>query len=176
PGIHHFKEIELSKLFDFIDWTPFFHAWEMRGKYPDVLSHPDFGTEATKLFNEALEMLQTFASNKELKASGVVGIWPANSTEDDQIIIYSDEARTTELGRVNCMRQQLQKAAGLPNIALCDFVAPVDSGVADYVGGFAVTAGLGLDEMVARYGADHDQYHVILVKALADRLAEAFAE
>lgn len=175
-GVQAFPNIDLSVLSDYIDWTPFFHAWEMRGKYPEILNDARFGAEATKLFNDAQQMLQMLAKTGALRADGVVGIWPANSTDEDQVVIYKDASRQSERARINCMRQQLKKAKGQPNYALCDFVAPLDTGLEDYIGGFAVSAGGGLDKLVEQFEADHDQYRVILVKALADRLAEAFAE
>lgn len=175
-GIQEFVDIDIQTLAEYIDWTPFFHAWEMRKKFPEILTHPDFGAEATKLYNDAQRVLAEMSAKKTLRARGVIGIWAANANQQDQIVIYTDESRTAERGRVHCMRQQLQKVAGQPNLSLSDFVAPIDSGVPDYIGGFAVTAGLGLDELVKQYEADHDQYQIILVKALADRLAEAFAE
>lgn len=175
-GVKQYENIDLEVLFDYIDWTPFFQAWELRGKYPDIFTHPDWGHEAKKLHNEALAMLADFSQNKRLKASGVMGIWPAGSTPNDQIVLYKDDTRTEELARVNCMRQQLQKTAGQPNLSLSDFVAPTNAKHADYVGGFAVTAGIGLEKLVEHYQKDHDQYRIILAKALADRLAEAAAE
>ncbi len=176
PGVHHFPDFDLTQLFDFIDWTPFFHAWEMRGKFPDILTHPQYGAEAKKLYSDARNMLDKLAAQKRLRANGVVGIWPANSNDVDQLIIYTDETRQQELARINCMRQQLKKAKGLPNLCLSDYVAPETTGTVDYVGGFAVTAGHGIEQLIEEFAADHDQYQLILVKALADRLAEAFAE
>lgn len=175
-GLKRFVDIDLEVLQEYIDWTPFFQAWELRGKYPDIFDNPDWGHEAKKLHDDALAMLAEFSENKSLTANGVMGVWPAGSTPDDQIVLFEDDTRQKEIDRVNCLRQQLQKTAGQPNLSLSDFVAPIDSGYPDYVGGFAVTAGIGLDKIVARYEKDHDQYRIILAKALADRLAEACAE
>lgn len=175
-GIKQYENIELEVLFKYIDWTPFFQAWELKGKYPDIFTHPDWGHEAKKLHDDALDMLTEFSKSKSLRASGVVGVWPAGSAPGDQVVLFEDDTRQKELARVNCLRQQLQKTAGQPNISLSDFVAPTDSGHPDYVGGFAVTAGIGLEKIVARYEEDHDQYRIIIAKAIADRLAEAFAE
>ena len=174
-GLTHFDDFSLEELVPYVDWTPFFHTWELYGKFPDILNDEVVGRAATRLFEDAQSMLQKIVSEKWLKAKAVVGMFPANSVGDD-IEIYADETRS-ELQHVqHTLRQQTKKAAGQPNIALADFVAPKGSGIADYIGGFVVTAGIGLDEHVARFEADHDDYNSILVKALADRLAEAFAE
>jgi 5-methyltetrahydrofolate--homocysteine methyltransferase len=175
-GVLAFKNQSITELIPYIDWTPFFHTWELRAKYPEILSHPEMGTEATKLFNDAQSMLKSIVEENWISANGVVGIWPANSTENDQIIVYTDDNRDTELARFNCMRQQLKKAESADNTALCDFVAPLSTGLKDYVGGFAVTAGSGIEHKLAEFAKDHDEYRIILLKALADRLAEAFAE
>jgi len=159
----------------YIDWSPFFQTWELYGRYPNILNDEVVGEEATKLFADAQKMLQTMIAEKWVSANAVVGIFPANSIGDD-IEIYTDETRSEVVLIQHSLRQQTKKAEGQPNIALSDFVAPKESGIKDYVGAFVVTTGTGLDEHVARFEADHDDYNSILVKALADRLAEAFAE
>ncbi|WP_028298318.1 methionine synthase [Olivibacter sitiensis] len=174
-GIKSFKDFPLDELVPYIDWTPFFHTWELRGSYPRILSDKTVGTEATKLYNDAQKMLQDVVQNKKLKANGVIGFWPANSDGDD-IILYQDDTRKVELTSIHTLRQQAEKAKGQPYYALSDFVAPVETGLADYWGGFAVTTGIGVDELVAQYEKDHDDYNSIMIKAIADRLAEAFAE
>ena len=174
-GLTEFKDFPLSELVDYIDWTPFFQTWELAGRYPRILEDEVVGAEATKLFNDAQSMLQKIVSEKWLQASGVVGIWPANSVGDD-VELYSDESRPEPPSVVHSLRQQTKKADGVPNIALADFVAPKESGLQDYMGGFAVTAGLGIEKKLAEFEADHDDYQSIMLKALADRLAEAFAE
>jgi 5-methyltetrahydrofolate--homocysteine methyltransferase len=175
PGLTHFDEFPIEDLVEFIDWTPFFQTWELHGKYPEILTDEVVGTEAVRLFEDAQNMLKTIVSEKWLTAKAIVGLFPANSVGDD-IEIYSDESRTNVIHIQHTLRQQTKKAEGQPNIALADFVAPKESGIPDYIGGFVVTAGLGLDEHVARFEEDHDDYNSILLKALADRLAEAFAE
>jgi len=165
----------VSELREYIDWTPFFRTWELHGKFPAILEDNVVGEEAKKLYADALEMLDQIANENWLQYKGVVGIYPANAAGDD-IELYANESRQEIIHTVHTMRQQGQKAANVPNIALSDFIAPKDSGVKDYLGGFAVTAGLGIKEHVDRFEADHDDYKSILLKALADRLAEAFAE
>ncbi|MFD1257071.1 methionine synthase [Mucilaginibacter terrae] len=165
----------LKDLVDYIDWTPFFHTWELRGSYPKILNDKNVGVEATKLFADAQEMLHKVINENLLQANGVIGFWPANSVGDD-IELYSDESRTQLLTRIHTLRQQSEKAKGEPYYALSDFIATKESGVPDYFGGFAVTTGIGCDELVAQYEADHDDYNSIMAKAIADRLAEAFAE
>ncbi len=174
PGIHVFRAIDLTVLRSYIDWTPFFSSWELAGKYPDILTDPVVGREASALYASAQEMLDGIIRNNWLRASGVAGIFPANSAGDD-IHLFSDHDRTEPLAVVHFLRQQRKKAAGLPYYCLADFVAPTDFGV-DWFGAFAVTAGLGIEDQVARFKHKHDDYSAILLKALADRLAEAFAE
>ena len=166
---------DLQELVNFIDWTPFFQTWELHGKYPNILSDEVVGAEATKLYEDAQAMLKKIVNEKWLTAKAVFGIFPANSVKDD-IEIYSDENRSKVLGIQHSLRQQTKKAAGQPNLSLADFIAPKESGIIDYIGAFVVTAGHGIDEHVKRFEADHDDYNSIMVKALADRLAEAFAE
>lgn len=175
PGLTHFDDFPLKDLVPYIDWTPFFHTWELYGKYPEILSDELVGTEAQRLFEDAQRMLDTLIAEKWLTAKAVVGLFPANSVGDD-IEIYSNESRNEVIYVQHTLRQQTKKAEGQSNIALSDFVAPKKSGVTDHIGGFVVTAGVGLDEHVSRFEADHDDYNSILLKALADRLAEAFAE
>ena len=165
----------LEELIPYIDWTPFFHTWELRGSYPRILTDDKVGTEATKVFNDAQKILQDIIKNKSLQANGVIGFWPANSVGDD-IELYTDDSRSEVFTRIHTLRQQSEKAKDEPYYALSDFIAPKETGIADYWGGFAVTSGLGCDEMVAEYVKNYDDYNSIMVKGLADRLAEAFAE
>ena len=174
-GAQLFRDQPLSELVPYIDWTPFFQAWELPGKYPDVLSDPERGPAARELLDDARRLLDEIVSQKLLRASGVARIWPAQATQDD-IELYSDETRMNVVGRVHTIRQQFGKPGERSNLALADFVAPKASGARDWVGAFVVTAGHGLDEMVARFEKGHDDYRAILARALADRLAEAFAE
>jgi 5-methyltetrahydrofolate--homocysteine methyltransferase len=167
--------LPLERLLPYIDWSPFFQAWEMRGKYPRIFQDETVGDEAKKLFDDAQKLLSEFVEQKRLTARGVYGFWPANSFGDD-IVLYTDESRNQELTRVHTLRQQWERKGVKAFYALADFIAPLDSGRADYLGAFAVTSGLGVDELVKHYNADHDDYHAIMTKALADRLAEAFAE
>ncbi|MBI1289410.1 MAG: DUF559 domain-containing protein [Flavobacteriales bacterium] len=174
-GITEFKEFPLNELVDYIDWTPFFQTWELAGRYPKILEDEVVGTEATKLFADAQSMLQKIVSEKWITASGVVGLWPANAVGDD-LELYTDESRSEVLSTVHSLRQQSKKAAGVANLALADFIAPKETGLQDYMGGFTVTAGLGIEKKLEEFAADHDDYSSIMLKALADRLAEAFAE
>ncbi len=175
PGIHLFEDFSLQQLRGYIDWTPFFLTWEMPGKYPAILSHPTMGPEASKLFSEANALLDRLIEEKSLKASGVMGLFPATA-EGNDIFVYGDASRRSLTATFHTLRQQARKTADNPNRALADYVASQDSGLADYIGAFAVTAGIGIEDLVQRFEADHDDYHAILLKALADRLAEAFAE
>ena len=174
-GTHVLADFPLSTLVEYIDWSPFFQTWELKGKYPKILSDPKVGEAARKLFEDATQLLDEIVSKQLISARGVYGFWPAGSLGDD-IVLFTDETRTTELTRFHTLRQQWQRQGQISFLALADFIAPVDSGRADYLGAFAVTTGLGVDELVARFEADHDDYNSIMVKALADRLAEAFAE
>jgi len=164
-------EVELSELVDFIDWTPFFNSWELFGKYPAILTDEIVGEQATNLFADAQEMLQKIVSEKWLIAKGILGIFPANTINDDDIEV---QAQLTT--KFLTLRQQSQKTAGAPNIALADFIAPKDSGKQDYIGCFCVTTGFGVDEKAAEFEKQLDDYNSIMVKALGDRFAEAFAE
>ena len=174
-GTRAFESYDLAELVPYIDWTPFFQSWELVGRYPMILDDAVVGEAARNLFADAQAMLAKMVSEKWLTAKAVVGLWPANSDGDD-IVVWTDETRTKELTRFHTLRQQLAKDASRPNMALSDLIAPVGSGVADYVGGFAVTTGHGEDEVAKRFEAKQDDYSSILSKALADRLAEAFAE
>ncbi|WDF55334.1 methionine synthase [Mucilaginibacter sp. KACC 22063] len=174
-GTKVFEAFPLEELVPYIDWTPFFHTWELRGSYPKIFNDQHVGTEAKKLYDDAQVLLNRIIKERLLQANGVIGFWPANSIGDD-IELYSDESRTQLLSKIHTLRQQAEKVKGEPYYALSDFIAPKDSGVPDYFGGFAVTAGIGCDELVAEFERDHDDYNSIMAKAIADRLAEAFAE
>jgi 5-methyltetrahydrofolate--homocysteine methyltransferase len=174
-GVEVFDDFPLEELKPYIDWTPFFHAWEMKGSYPKIFHDEAKGEEARKLFNDAQVMLEQIISDNWLQARAVIGIFPANSVDDD-IEVYADDDRAQVLTTFHHLRQQQEKAAGKPNRCLSDFVAPKASGKADYLGAFAVTAGIGIDAKVEEFEAAHDDYHAIMLKSLADRLAEAFAE
>jgi 5-methyltetrahydrofolate--homocysteine methyltransferase len=169
------KDFPLADLTPFIDWSPFFHTWEIRGRYPDLLNDPARGPAARELFANAQELLREIVDKKLLTAQGVYGFYPANSDGDD-IVVYTDATRTQELARLHTLRQQRDDQRGKPRLALSDYIAPRQSGHIDYLGAFAVTAGHGAQELAARFDKEHDQYNSIMAKALADRLAEAFAE
>jgi 5-methyltetrahydrofolate--homocysteine methyltransferase len=175
-GIQQFDDYPLADLVDRIDWTPFFQSWELAGKFPRILEDEIVGEHATQLYQDALVMLKQIVDEKWLQARAVIGLFPANSVGDDDIEVYTDDTRSEVLMTLHSLRQQTERPPGRPNAALADFIAPKESGVADYIGAFAVTAGIGIDEHVARFDADHDDYHSIMLKALADRFAEAFAE
>jgi 5-methyltetrahydrofolate--homocysteine methyltransferase len=175
-GVKVFDDYPLAELIERIDWTPFFSAWEMAGKYPRILDDEIVGQEARKLFDDAQALLRKVLEEKWLTASAVIGFYPANTVGDDDIELYADDARGEILTTLHHIRQQMAKTSGKPNFCLADFIAPKDSGVKDYLGAFAVTAGLGIDRHVRRFEQDHDDYSAILLKAVADRLAEALAE
>ena len=175
-GTKQFVDYPLGEIAEFIDWTPFFQTWELKGRYPNILSHPDVGAEATRVFEDAQKLLKTIIDEKLLEARAVIGLFPANTEDDDTIIVYKDDSRKEELTRFHSLRQQGEKAKGLPNMAFSDFVAPESTGVGDYIGGFAVTTGIGIEKILEKYEAEYDDYNIIMIKALADRLAEAFAE
>ncbi|KMT66839.1 methionine synthase [Catenovulum maritimum] len=174
-GITELQDVSVADLRQYIDWTPFFLTWQLSGKYPLILKHEVVGEEATKLFNDANEILDIIEKTGKIKAKGVFGLFAAASEEDD-VIVYADEARTEEITRLHHLRQQSEKKSGQYNRCLSDYLASTDSGVQDYIGAFAVTAGFGADEWSEEFLAEHDDYNSILVKAVADRLAEAFAE
>jgi 5-methyltetrahydrofolate--homocysteine methyltransferase len=207
-GTKVFDDFPLEGLVPYIDWTPFFHTWELRGSYPRIFEDKYVGTEAKKLFDEAQVLLKKIVSEKLLKAKGVIGFWPANAVGDDivldvtqsgspevrkseseeltssntQYAIHNTEDDRSQISNlksqitIHTLRQQAEKAAGEPYYALADFIAQKETGIQDYFGGFAVTTGIGCDELVAEFEKNHDDYNSIMVKALADRLAEAFAE
>ena len=174
-GIRAVRDLPLSELVPFIDWSPFFRAWELHGRYPDIFDDPIVGESACKLYEEAQALLSRIISDKSLSASGVYGFFPANSSGDD-IELYTDETREHVLTRFHALRQQGEKTGEHPNRALSDYIAPRETGRADYLGAFAVTAGIGVDALAGKYRADLDDYNAIMVSALADRMAEAFAE
>jgi len=174
-GTRDFRAYDLAELARYIDWTPFFHAWELKGTYPRILQDDKYGEAALQLFDDAQVMLKQLIEEKWLTANAVVGFWPANSVGDD-IELYTDDTRKKRLATLHTLRQQMARASARANLALADFVAPKETGVADYVGGFAVTAGIGEEDVARRFDRANDDYSKILVKALADRLAEAFAE
>jgi 5-methyltetrahydrofolate--homocysteine methyltransferase len=168
-------ELDIARLRPFIDWTPFFITWQLKGKYPRIFEHPKYGAEARRLFDDAQRLLDRMEAEQVVQARGVAGLWPAARRGDD-LVIYSDESRQQERMVVHHLRRQRAEAKTGVCPCLADFVAPEDSGVADWVGGFAVSGGFGADEFAAVFERQDDDYHAILVKALADRLAEAFAE
>ena len=174
-GTRTFKAYDLADLARYIDWTPFFQAWELKGQYPRILQDDKYGEAARPLFDDAKAMLKQIIEEKWLTANAVVGFWPANSVGDD-IELFADETRKTPLATLHTLRQQMARESGKANIALADFVAPKETGLADYIGGFALTAGIGEEDVARRFDRANDDYSKILVKALADRLAEAFAE
>lgn len=178
-GTRIFENYPLEELVPYIDWTPFFHTWELRGSYPRIFEDEFVGTEAKKLYDDAQVLLKKIVDEKLLQANAVIGFWPANSVGDDiELSVDSDVSNNQTLQQmtIHCLRQQVEKVKDEPYYCLSDFVAPKDSGIQDYFGGFAVTTGLGCDELVKKFEADYDDYNSILTKALADRLAEAFAE
>jgi 5-methyltetrahydrofolate--homocysteine methyltransferase len=172
-GLRSFTDYPLELLVPYVDWTPFFASWDLVGRYPAILEDDVVGEAARNLFRDAQAMLEQLVAEKWVKASGVVGFWPANADGDD-IVLWADEARSTERTRLHSLRQQMDKGEGKTNVALADFIAP--KGVADYVGGFAVTAGIGEEDVAIRFKRANDDYSAILAQALCDRLAEAFAE
>ena len=167
--------VSIEELVTFIDWTPFFHTWELRGVYPKILLHEKHGEEATKLFADAQKMLAGFVANKSLKLQAVYGLFPANAVGDD-VEVYTNGSRKHLRTKFHFLRQQIEKGDGTPNWCLADFIAPKTTAQADHIGAFAVTSGHGLKEIVEAFKAKHDDYNAILAEAIADRLAEAFAE
>lgn len=174
-GNRSFKQYDLNTISTYIDWTPFFQTWQLKGRYPNILEHPEKGEEAKKLFRDAQDMLQKIIAEQWLEARAVVGLFPANSVEEDDIEVYADENRGEVIAKFFNPRQQGLKKSG-PNLCLGDFIAPKETKLADYIGGFVVTTGIGIEAHLERFAADHDDYSSIMLKALADRLAEAFAE
>ncbi|MCC6690480.1 MAG: B12-binding domain-containing protein, partial [Bacteroidia bacterium] len=176
-----FDDYPLAEIAAYIDWTPFFHSWEMKGSYPKIFTNPARGVEAKKLFDDAQAILKKIIAEKWLTARAVVGLYPANTVNDDDIEVYADESRTTIKAVLHSIRQQTKKPKGQSNMALADFIKPKpeltkpDTGI-DYIGGFAVTAGIGIEKWVQKFEKENDDYSAIMLKALADRLAEAFAE
>jgi 5-methyltetrahydrofolate--homocysteine methyltransferase len=174
-GIKSFKEYDLAELADYIDWTPFFQTWELTGRFPAILDDEKVGEVARSLYDDARKMLDRIVKEKWFKAQATIGFWPANADGDD-IVVYADDSRGQPIATFHTLRQQLEKREGRFNSALSDFIAPASSGVPDYVGAFVVTAGIGEDVIADRFKNANDDYSSILCKALADRLAEAFAE
>ena len=174
-GVRTIEDEPLTGLLPFIDWSPFFHAWELRGRYPQILDDPEVGPKAKELFDDARRLLDEIVERRLLRARGVWGFFPANTVGDD-VELFTDAARSHLLATFSMLRQQAPRSDGLPQLSLADFVAPRASGRADHLGAFAVTAGHGADELATRFASAHDDYDAIMVKALADRLAEAFAE
>jgi 5-methyltetrahydrofolate--homocysteine methyltransferase len=174
-GTRKLENVSLAKLREFVDWSPFFLTWELKGKYPKIFDDPQLGDAARKLFEDANELLDRIIEKKSLTARGVYGFWPAASSGDD-IILYTNGSRHDELCRFQALRQQWERKGQAVFYSLADFIAPLDSGRKDYIGAFAVTAGIGADELAKSFDRQHDDYNSIMAKALADRLAEAFAE
>ncbi|MDN7132397.1 methionine synthase [Halomonas sp. MC140] len=175
-GLKTFDNYDLEELVAFIDWTPFFMSWQLAGKYPKILNDDVVGEAARNLFEDAKLMLRKLIDEKRVQARGVIGLWPANSVDDDVIEVYADESRSEVVERLHHIRQQTTKGRDGICYSLADFIAPKESGKADWIGGFAVTTGHGVDELSKAYGAAGDDYNAIMVQALTDRLAEAFAE
>ncbi|HEX7012791.1 MAG TPA: methionine synthase [Steroidobacteraceae bacterium] len=175
-GVRTFRDYSLEDLTRYIDWMPFFNAWEFGGKFPDILTDPVVGEQASNLYADARRMLKQIVRERWLTAHGVIGLFPANSVDDDDVEVYEDESRSRVLARLHFLRQQKGKPPGQPHLALADFIAPKGSARRDYIGAFAVTAGIGIETHLERFRRAHDDYSSIMLKALADRLAEAFAE
>jgi 5-methyltetrahydrofolate--homocysteine methyltransferase len=174
-GVKVYEDYPLEDLAAYIDWSPFFHAWELRGRFPKILDDPVVGTEAKKLYEDAQVLLKKILKGKRIRARGVMAFFPANADGED-ILLYEDDNRKKVRARVHGLRQQMARSDGEPNRGLADFVAPVSSGKKDYLGAFAVTAGHGVEEWAKELEKGNDDYQAILLKALADRCAEAFAE
>jgi 5-methyltetrahydrofolate--homocysteine methyltransferase len=174
-GVRVLDDFPLAELRDFIDWSPFFQTWGLKGTYPRILENEKYGAQATQIFTEANTMLDTVIANKLLTARGVYGFFPANAV-GDEVELYTDETRTQVRERFQFLRQQANREGGEPCRSLADFIAPRETGLADYIGGFAVTSGMCLKELCDKFKAEHDDYSAIMAEAIADRLAEAFAE
>jgi 5-methyltetrahydrofolate--homocysteine methyltransferase len=175
-GVRVFKDYDLATLVPYVDWSPFFSAWEIKGTFPAVLSDSRYGEAASALFADAEAMLRQLVAEKWLVANGVIGFWPANTVNDDDIAVFADEDRGNKLGTFHTLRQQIARESDRPNTALSDFIAPLQVNISDYIGGFAVTTGIGEEAIAERFARANDDYSKIMIKALADRLAEAFAE
>jgi 5-methyltetrahydrofolate--homocysteine methyltransferase len=179
-GIKAFEDYSLNEIRQYIDWTPFFQTWQLAGKYPNILEDEVVGEQARNLYKDAQNMLEKVINEKLLQAKGVIGFFPANTVNDDDIALYAfngqEEDRSQVMSTLHQLRQQTKRAPGKPYFSLADFIAPKETGIEDYIGAFAVTTGIGCDELAKKYEADHDDYNAIMVKAIADRLAEAFAE
>jgi 5-methyltetrahydrofolate--homocysteine methyltransferase len=175
-GTYALTDFSLAEIREYIDWTPFFQTWMLKGKYPKILKDPVIGVEATKLYADANALLDKVITEKWLTAHAAYGMYPASVVNDDTIEVYTDESRATVAKKFHFLRQQGKKGKGVPNISLADFIAPKESGKKDYIGMFAVTAGMGIEPHLERFEKDHDDYNSIMLKAVADRLAEAFAE
>jgi len=177
-GFFTFNDFPLEKLAEYIDWTFFFHAWDLNGKFPKIFEHPQKGEAAKKLYEDGKKMLETIIKKKMVQANGIVGLFPANSKDDD-IIVYSNEKKTEEMTRFHLLRQQEEKSKDSNYshfLSLSDFIAPEETGLTDYIGGFAVTAGIGIEKWIKYYEEQNDDYNAIMLKIMADRLAEAMAE
>lgn len=175
-GNKYFVDYPLDEIRRYIDWTPFFQTWMLKGKFPRIFEDQTIGKEARKLYDDANRMLDEVVEKKLLKANGAIGLYPANSVDNDTVEIYADDERKNVLKKFHFLRQQGKKGSNIPNLSLADYIAPKESGVKDYMGFFAVTAGLGIEPLVEKFQKDHDDYNSIMIKAIADRLAEAFAE
>jgi 5-methyltetrahydrofolate--homocysteine methyltransferase len=175
-GYRLFDNFSLSELRTRVDWSPFFIAWELKGKFPKIFDNPKYGSEAKKLYDDAQKLLEYIIENEALKAQGIIGFYAANSVGFDDIEVYADESRERPLAVIHALRQQMSKTNEQYNYSMADFIAPRESGVKDYIGLFAVTTGIGIEKLVKKFESEHDDYQSIMTKALADRLAEAFAE
>jgi 5-methyltetrahydrofolate--homocysteine methyltransferase len=175
-GTRVFKDVDLAEIRRYIDWTPFFSTWEMKGQYPRILNDDKYGEAARSLFDDAQALLDQIVQEKWLTANGIIGFWPANSVGGDDIEIYTGDDRKERRALLHSLRQQIVRDGGRANTALADFIAPKETGLADYIGGFAVTTGLGQETHIKRFEEAHDDYSKIMLQALSDRLAEAFAE
>lgn len=175
PGVQVISDYDLEELTEYIDWTPFFSSWQLKGKFPAILEDEVVGTEAQKLYNDARSMLRQIIDEKWLTAKAIFGLFPANTVGEESVAVFADEGRKEQQAVLHFLRQQRQKAPGQPNLSLSDYIRKAEDGP-DYIGAFAVTAGVGIEPHIKRFEAEHDDYHAIMLKALADRLAEALAE
>ena len=175
-GTKVFEDYPLEKLIPYIDWTPFFITWQLAGKYPAILNDKTVGHAATDLFNDAQELLQQIVEDKLLTAKATIGVWPANRKGNNDVEVYSPNNHSEPVANLHFLRQQMFKDESLSNLSLADFIAPADSGKQDFIGGFVVSTGFGADTIAKKYEQENNDYQAILIKALADRLAEAFAE